>query len=60
VEHCFGFVCHVFGFRIITKLVGIVSWYFAYHAATLQKELAQHLTKPRHEKQTGDDGRRAA
>src|ERR1700676_3529200 len=36
VEHCFGFVCQGFGLRIIRKLVGIVSWYFDYHAATLQ------------------------
>jgi hypothetical protein len=38
VEHCFGFVCQGFGLRIIRKLGGIVSWYFDYHAATLQKE----------------------
>lgn len=44
VEHCFGFVCQGFGLRIIRKLVGIVSWYFDYHAATLQKELWRSIS----------------
>ena len=48
VEHCFGFVCQGFGLRIIRKLGGIVSWYFDYHAATLQKNFGaiSHSTAP--------------
>ena len=38
VEHCFGFVCQGFGLRIIRKLVGIVGWYFDYHAATISSQ----------------------
>jgi hypothetical protein len=52
VEHCFGFVCQGFGVRIIRKLVGIVSWYFDYHAATLQIDLTKYLTELRHQRQT--------
>ena len=44
MEHCFGFVCQGFGLRIIRKLVGIVSWYFDYHGATLQKELWRSIS----------------
>jgi hypothetical protein len=61
VEHCFGFVCQGFGLRIIRKLVGIVSWYFDYHAATLQKKLLRSISlRLRHQKQTVDDGGTAA
>ena len=44
VEHCFGFVCQGFGLRIIRKLVGIVSGYFDYHAATLQNKRWRSLS----------------
>jgi len=44
VEHCFGFVCQVFGLRIIRKLVGIVSGCFDYHAATLQNDFGRSIS----------------
>jgi hypothetical protein len=44
VEHCLGFVCQGFGPRIIGKLVGIVSWCFDYHAATLQKNFGRSIS----------------
>jgi hypothetical protein len=47
VEHGFGFVSQVFGLRIIRKLVGIVRWYFDYHARLSKKEMAQYLPRLR-------------
>jgi hypothetical protein len=39
-------------FESSRKLVGIVSWYFDYHAATLQIDLTKYLTELRHQRQT--------
>ena len=47
MKHGFGFVSQVFGLRIIRKLVGIVRWYFDYHARLSKKGMAQYLHRLR-------------
>src|SRR4029077_14505456 len=57
VEHCIGFVCHVFGLRIIRRLVGIVSWYFDYHSANSPKKSWRSISlNCAIRKQAEDDG----